>query len=523
MTCVNPKRLYWLRSVRARVAMLAVFVITLVALCGLAFFLVIVNTESAVTSETQHHLATVADTLARDYINHAEFQQQKHESPPLQNPMLPGSDNVLSVMTGVVLRSETGSEGGFYSTASNGLLGYAFPTHEGPGIKRDIPPVERPMIEDVARRAASTGQAVSYIYQGDRDVVLFEAAPITVEGNSTGSAWVMKRIPKLRSQANLGISLGVAGFVTLSLLCVLVAFFLARDLRNDVSQIEARLHALDQDLSAPPDSFHGLAELKRIHQRINELGDSLRQKIQQERDLRDELQQKERLAALGQVAAGVAHEVRNPLATIRLRTQMNQRASGDPTIQRNSEIALEEIERLNAIAEQLLYFARPLKLNTESVELADLLRDCIAAKSAVSSVRVEFTPPEREIPVRADRHKLRQVFDNVLSNAIEAVEGSGVVQVRASVSGDLAQAQFQDSGKGIPEEIKDKVFNPFFTTKSIGTGLGLSIAYEIVHAQGGTINLANAAEGGAIVTVQLPMETQAQKARNEEALREIAL
>jgi len=335
----------------------------------------------------------------------------------------------------------------------------------------------------------------------------------------------MKRIPKLRSQANLGISLGVVGFVALSLLCVLVAFFLARDLRNDVSQIDARLQALDQDLNAPPESFQGLAELKRIHQRINELADSLRQKIQQERQLRDELQQKERLAALGQVAAGVAHEVRNPLATIRLRTQMNQRASGDPTIQRNSEIALEEIERLNAIAEQLLYFARPLKLNTESVELADLLRDCVAAKSAMlpPSVHVEFMAPEREIQIRADRHKLRQVFDNVLSNAIEAVESSGVVQARASIFEDLAQVQFQDSGKGIPEEIKDQVFNPFFTTKPSGTGLGLSIAYEIVHAQGGTISIANAAEGGAIVTVQLPMETQAHKARNDKALREIAL
>ena len=236
------------------------------------------------------------------------------------------SDDVLFAVTTAVLQNERGTEGWFYSFRGDKLLGYAFPTHEGPSVKRDIPPIERPMIEDVARRAAKQSQNVSYIYRGARDVIVFEAAPVLMKGNVLGSAWAMKRLPGLRSQGDLKLSLAVAGFVLLSLICVLLAFFVARDLGAGVTRIEDRLHQLDRDLASPSRGLSAWLELARIYRGVNQLGESLRQKIEQERGLREQLRHKERLAALGQVAAGVAHELRNPLATIRLRAQMTQRA-----------------------------------------------------------------------------------------------------------------------------------------------------------------------------------------------------
>ena len=215
-------------------------------------------------------------------------------------------------------------------------------------MKRDIPPIERPMIEDVARRAARQSQNVSYTYRGTRDVIVFEAAPVIVENNVLGSAWVMKRLPGLRSQGDLKLSLGVVGFVLLSLVCVLLALFVARDLGAGVTRIEDRLHQLDRDLASPSQTFNGVAELARIYRGVNQLAESLRLKIQQERGLREQLRHKERLAALGQVAAGVAHELRNPLATIRLRAQMTQRAVSDPSLQQGCAMMLEEISRLAA-------------------------------------------------------------------------------------------------------------------------------------------------------------------------------
>jgi signal transduction histidine kinase len=501
------KRIPRLGSVRARVAILASLVIALLIGCGFAFVLILQNRQSAVTGETQRHLSSLAFKIAHDYSSHEDFQTQHQELPPLENPDVSGSDDVLSLMTTVVLKNEPGTEGGFYSKAPDRLLGYAYPTHEGPGEKKDIPPIERPMIEDVARRAASQDQEVSYTYRGERAVIVFEAAPIVVKGSPIGSAWVMKRLPSLRSQQDWTLSLGAAAFVALSLACVLLAFLVARDLGSGVSRIEERLHELDRDFASPAKPFSGLAELGRIYQGVNQLAESLRQKIEQERDLREQLRHKERLAALGQVAAGVAHELRNPLATIRLRTQMNQRAVSDSAVQQSCSMVLEEIDRLNGIVERLLYFSRPMNLQVEPFDLVSLLRGCVEAKATMvrtESIRLVFEPQPGPIMIRGDRPKLYQVFDNILSNAIDALGPVGTVELRVLDQNGYVTVECRDDGHGIPDEIRDKLFDPFFTTRPKGIGLGLSIAYEIVQAHDGATEIASSPVKGTIVSVRLP-------------------
>jgi signal transduction histidine kinase len=506
MTNWRTQRIWWLGSVRTRVAILASLVIVLLIGCGFAFVLILQNRQSAVTGDTQRRLSALAVTMARDYSSHEDFQTQHREFPPLENPDASGSDDVLSLMTTVVLKNELGTEGGFYSKSSDRLLGYAYPTHEGPGVKRDIPPIERPLIEDVARRAASQGQEVSYIYRGERAVIVFEAVPIVVKGNPIGSAWVMKRLPSLRSQ-DWTLSLGAAAFVALSLLCVLLAFLVARDLGSGVSQIEERLHELDRDFASPAKPFLGLAELARIYQGVNQLAESLRLKIEQERDLREQLRHKERLAALGQVAAGVAHELRNPLATIRLRTQMNQRAVSDSAVQQSCSMVLEEIDRLNGIVERLLYFSRPLNLQVKPFDLVLLLKDCVDAKAALvrsESIKFLFDATNTTAIIRGDRSNLYQVFDNVLANALDALGPVGMVELRVLDQNGYLTVECRDDGHGIPEEIRDKLFDPFFTTRPKGIGLGLSITYEIVRAHEGTIEISSSPTKGTIVKVRLP-------------------
>jgi signal transduction histidine kinase len=507
MSTPSIDRASWLESIRTRVVVLALLVVALLVGAGLAFISVLGNRESVITEDTKNHLSSAALAMGREYV-HENIQAQAPS--PLENPDAQSADETLATVTIAMLQNERGVEGGFYSLRNDRLLGYAFPTHEGPGVKRDIPPIERPMIEDVARRAAKRSESVSYIYQGARDVIVFEAVPVVVQGNLQGSAWAMKRLPGLRSQGDLKISLGVAGFVLLSLACVLLALFVARDLGVGVIRIEDRLRQLDRDLASPPQNFVGVTELARIYRGINQLGESLRQKIEQERGLREQLRHKERLAALGQVAAGVAHELRNPLSTIRLRAQMTQRAVSDATLQQGCAMMLEEISRLDAMVERLLYFARPLNLNVERFDLGALARECVEARQALirgdgDAIRIVYQPSDVTITVLGDRTKLRQVLDNVLSNAHEALDSGGTVEVRVRAENSFAVVECSDNGDGIAEEVRGKVFDPFFTTRANGTGLGLSIAYEIVQAHGGRIAISPLQPRGTIVSIHLPV------------------
>jgi signal transduction histidine kinase len=222
------------------------------------------------------------------------------------------------------------------------------------------------------------------------------------------------------------------------------------------------------------------------------------------------LRHQDRLSSLGQFAAGIAHEIRNPLATIRLRIQMSQRASVDPVHFRNSQIALEEISRLDAMIERLLYFSQPIQLEKERINMSELRRDVLDAHSNTASQhKVRVDPHSAESAFAwADRNQLRQVLDNIVSNAIEAVigqpEGQRLIECSVGSNEKWTEIVIADSGSGLTSEAEIHAFDPFFSTKQKGTGLGLSIAYEILQAHDGHLALNNSPHGGAVVTLRLP-------------------
>jgi signal transduction histidine kinase len=186
---------------------------------------------------------------------------------------------------------------------------------------------------------------------------------------------------------------------------------------------------------------------------------------------------------------------------------MNQRAVSDSAVQQSCSMVLEEIDRLNGIVERLLYFSRPLNLKIESFDLVLLLKGCIDAKATMlrsESIRFVFDATGAPVIIRGDRSKLYQVFDNILSNAIDALGPVGTVEVRVLDQNGHVTVECSDDGHGIPEEIRDKLFDPFFTTRPKGIGLGLSITYEIVRAHEGTIEITSSPTKGTIVTVRLP-------------------
>src|SRR3954468_21259024 len=232
---------------------------------------------------------------------------------------------------------------------------------------------------------------------------------------------------------------------------------------------------------------------------------------------------RDRLASLGEMAAGIAHELKNPLAGIEVMAGLLRRQVPDSK-DAQSLLAdiLSEAKLANAIVVEMLEFVRPVRLQMERTDLADVLQQSVTmaeSKARRGEVRVAMHV-ESELPmIEGDHHQLSQVFTNLVANAFEALDGKGHITISASTSTIEADPAFvgvlpptpavmvdvADDGPGVPADVTDKIFNPFFTTKVTGTGLGLAIVRKIVDAHDGRIDVSSAPDTGTRFRVTLPV------------------
>jgi len=412
-------------------------------------------------------------------------------------------------------------EGGFFASSGGMLVGYSFPTRSGALEKTTIeqlPEERRAVLMQVAENAVSSQDPVERVLAGGADVTLIDAIPLRVGQRYVGSAWTMKRLPGLPGTNRFRTYVTAVGLGIAALACVILTLLVVRGLQSGVRKIEGGLKSLEENLTSQIPIESDPDEIRRIAGAINRLGAALREKIEGEKLIEDRLRHAERLAALGRLIAGVAHEVRNPLATIRLRVQMCQ-DSRDPEVRKSCGIALEEIERLNGMVNRLLSFARPVHLQPELTNLSGLVQQRLgnfSERAEQSGIRFVTSFDRKPDLVPVDQSRMAQVFDNVIENAIEAMSGTGGT-LRVNVTCEAANprdpreacVEFNDSGEGISPEIVGRVFDPFFTTKSSGTGLGLSICHELVEAHGGQISVASSEGRGTTVRILLPMRNGA--------------
>lgn len=223
-----------------------------------------------------------------------------------------------------------------------------------------------------------------------------------------------------------------------------------------------------------------------------------------------------KMAALGQLAGGVAHEINNPLQIMLGRIQMVQMMAEDKRpgarakVKEETELVTGEILRIRDIVRNLLDFSRQGKRDTAyaPVSLGDTLKDVLALldhqlRSAQVEVRLDLDAANPR--VLGNRNQLKQVFINLMMNAIHAMEGgTRILEVRTTVREGMAQASIRDTGIGIPEENIPRIFEPFFSTKALGTGLGLSISYGLVKDHKGTMEVESVVDRGACFTIRIP-------------------
>jgi two-component system sensor histidine kinase HydH len=226
--------------------------------------------------------------------------------------------------------------------------------------------------------------------------------------------------------------------------------------------------------------------------------------------LRREVARSQRLASLGRLAAGVAHEIRNPLSSIKgFATYFKERYPDRPDDQQTADIMIQEVDRLNRVVGQLLELARPISIKPQIISLVALLKDAVrlieeqAAEKNISVLLQDNGPVDE---VRIDPDCLNQILLNLFLNAIDAMDDGGELKVALSLDGDSEEIRItvSDTGCGISPEHLSRVFDPYFTTKSSGTGLGLAIAHNIVEAMGGRISVESEQKKGTTFTVTLP-------------------
>ncbi len=265
----------------------------------------------------------------------------------------------------------------------------------------------------------------------------------------------------------------------------------------------------------------------------------------------ERMKDRDRLAALGEMSAGLAHEIRNPLGAIKGAAQVIQEQSDDGQSSEFVRIIVEEVDRLNAVVSQFLDYARPLQLDRDPVSIGPVLRATVRMADTdglPAGVTIDLDLADELPPVPADVEKLRQVLLNLVRNGIEAMDDGGVLRISArhhralrrvrplgptgnqrrmgALINPLAGAleiAIEDEGAGISPEDMSRMFIPFYTTKNAGNGLGLPICERIVRAHGGELDIQSRQAGGARFVVRLPMDPEASAEGSSHSLETVGL
>ncbi len=461
-----------LRSLRAR--LFAVWIVSLAASLFVAILLVQLTRQSSAAERgrAEDALARGCDLIAERYAYYiADW------TGPEPAPDDPGLKRDLAAVADLALAG--------LDTAQGGIL-------------RDPATATRPSpLTRLAAQALAEGRPVLQSL-GATDLAIACPLPGPI---ADLAGWITLGTVAETGPDRLGTGLAVLGLLVLGLSGGLTWLVVAWT--RHVRRIEAALGQQDAEGFLPTLQPTGEAELDRIIGALNEAGARLRLAQQATADAAGRAAAAERMAALGRVAAGVAHEIRNPIAAMRLRAEgaLARDPAADPARTRAALGAiLGQIDRLDRLSGELLAMTQRGAPQPEPVALQAFLRDC-AADQAGTGPRPEVIATEAT--AWFDPAMIRRALDNLLQNACRHTAPSGQVTLRADPGPGRLRLTVADTGPGVAPELRETLFEPFVTSRADGTGLGLAIAREMAQAHGGTLRLEQSA-AGAVFTLELP-------------------
>ncbi|HUU51921.1 MAG TPA: ATP-binding protein [Candidatus Heimdallarchaeota archaeon] len=460
------------------------------------------STQKNIIKTLTHGKAELVSSMIEYTVTH-RMQEGKQEDVGRALQQIAGTEKIESLriidLTGKILESSQGSEiGNFIPEIQITKLNELYSTAD----KTPIPQINH-ISENQSIFAIQNRDECFVCHSPEKKII----ALLEINLIETPTVEFIYKT-QLRSVIISFLALGILIFITLRLFEKIINRPLSQ-LKNKMKQVQGgnlrvQLRPLKND------------DIGDLTQSFNIMVANLRQAKQQIEELHDrELEKAGHLASIGELAAGLAHEIKNPIAGIKGALEViNQRTDpADPQKEIFTEI-LQQIDRIYNIVQDLLSYARPREINLKPINLNECIQRAVTlAQSQMQDkdIKFHFEKSKEDIQILCDENKIQEVVLNLLINSIAAIEEKGEISIGLNQKNDRwLEIAIRDDGKGIKVEHLTQVFNPFFTTRRRGTGLGLSICKKIIEAHKGSIDVQSEEGKGTVFTIRLSLINRAE-------------
>lgn len=456
---------------------LLVMALLAVAVTAILVLDLIRNLRTVVIGEANRALTTAAKELVQVASPRVDRRQPETQS-------VEGLDQQLKPVSYEVLRSYPDIEGGFLWNEA--IVGHSFPTYTEPGSILRQPPLEHQEVLSALAESRTTGRIATRLVQDRNDLIL---VAVSAQRNTPLAAWSLRRIFNFSNSSELAKRVVLVTVMLVALAAIGIVLRLSFSLQRGFAMVQRGLDHLRTDLSYRlPDQDH---ELRSIVRAVNGMAES-RQKLEAA------LRREDRLRVMGRVVAGIAHEIRNPLNSIRLTIRvLARRLQAQPEAVESIQLVTGEIDRLDNLLKSLLAFRpdEPPKIRRQPLQpILDRTLALVKPHASESGVAIRVNGA-LDSQVAVDSDFLQQALMNLLLNAIDASGRAGTVQVTLQPVNSHLEISIEDSGPGLTPEQQDRLFEAFYTTKPGGTGLGLAVTKTLLDNMGARIEYSTAPKG----------------------------